>query len=68
LQELLITKEQAYKPPVITFKNGELKALQINNQPLKAVNLFGWKIGWLGSYIIFSIIFSLVLRKILKLH
>lgn len=68
LQELLITKEQAYKPPVITFKDSELKALQINNQPLKAVNLFGWKIGWLGSYIIFSLIFSMALRKMLKLH
>ncbi len=27
-----------------------------------------WIFGWLGSYIIFSIVFSIVLRKLLKVH
>ncbi len=30
--------------------------------------LIGSSIGWLGTYIISSIIFSLIIRKILKLH
>ena len=29
---------------------------------------FGINLGWLGSYILFSIIFSIILRKILKIH
>ncbi len=29
---------------------------------------FGIELGWLGSYILFSIIFSIALRKILKIH
>ena len=37
-------------------------------KPLGNVSLFGWKPGWLGVYIIFSIIFSMVLRKLLKIH
>lgn len=28
----------------------------------------GIELGWLGSYILFSIIFSIALRKILKIH
>lgn len=29
---------------------------------------FGISLGWLGSYILFSIIFNIILRKILKIH
>ncbi len=67
-KELLITEEQAYKEPEKEIEDSELKKLKINNEKLKPLNLFGWEIGWLGTYIIFSIIFSMSLRKILKLH
>ncbi len=30
--------------------------------------LFGTGFGWLGTYIVFSILFSLIIRKILKVH
>ncbi len=29
---------------------------------------FGISLGWLGSYILFSIVFNIVLRKLLKIH
>ncbi|MBD3249698.1 DUF106 domain-containing protein [Candidatus Woesearchaeota archaeon] len=67
-KELLITNEQAYKEPEKGIENSKLKMLKINNEKLKPLNLFGWEIGWLGTYIIFSIIFSMSLRKLLKLH
>jgi uncharacterized membrane protein (DUF106 family) len=66
--ELLITNQQAYKEPVKPIKKDNLKLIQIDNQKIKPLNLFGWKLGWLGTYIIFSIVFSMTLRKILKLH
>lgn len=44
-----------------------VKSIKINNEPIKPLKLFGWKLGWLGTYIIFSLIFSIVIRKILKL-
>ncbi len=66
--ELMITNAQAYKPPVQTIKNSRLKIVQTDNKKVVAMNLFGWKVGWLGTYIIFSLIFSIGLRKLLKLH
>ena len=36
--------------------------------PDKILNIFGWQLGWLGSYIIFAIIFSMILRKVLKVY
>lgn len=32
------------------------------------INIFGLKFGWFGTYVIFSIIFSIALRKLLKVH
>ena len=67
-QDLLITSKQAYKEPITKIGDGVVSDIQISNKKIKPLNLFGWKLGWLGTYIIFSIIFSMGLRKILKLH
>lgn len=37
-------------------------------RPFGSISLFGWRPGWLGSYIIFSILFSIVIRKVFKVH
>lgn len=63
-KELLITNEQAYKQPIKRIKDSNLKIIQIDNDKLRP--LFG--LSWIWTYIIFSIIFSMSLRKILKLH
>lgn len=34
----------------------------------KILNLYFFKFGWLGSYIVFAIIFSIILRKVLKVY
>lgn len=57
-------------------KKSNLKTLTISNkkvQPFKEVPLMGsipWfgNFGWLGSYIVFSILFSIGLRKLLKVY
>ena len=67
-KEVLITEKQAYKTPIKKIKNSELKLIQIDDNSKKLLNLFGWKLGWLGTYIIFSIIFSMLLRKIIKVY
>ena len=67
-QNVLITDKQAYSDPIVKIQNNKLKILRIDNAKLRPLNLFGWKIGWLGTYIIFSMVFNLSLRKILKLH
>ncbi len=67
-KDIIITTKQKYAPVKETIKNSELKMITIDNPPLKVLNLFGWRIGWLGSYIIFSIVFSMLLRRWLKIH
>lgn len=37
-------------------------------KPLGSVSILGWRPGWLGTYILFSILISIFLRKILKVH
>lgn len=67
-KDLLISTSQQYKAPVKIVNDGIVKSINVNHQDLKLLNLFGWKIGWLGTYILTSIIFSMGLRKLLKLH
>ena len=66
-QEILIANELAYKNPIKSIKHDKLKSVNINNQKLKVMNLFGWQVGWLGTYIIFSLIFSISMRKMMNL-
>jgi len=67
-KSILITSKDKYIEPIKKLSNGQIKAIQINYTPKKILNLFGWKLGWLGTYIIFSIIFSMTLRKVMKVY
>jgi len=64
----LVIDTQKYATPDIRVPEKEIKSIRIQNNPIKVLNLFGWQIGWLGTYIIFSIIMSSILRKILKVY
>lgn len=68
-KDLIITdKKGEYEDPVKNVNTNKVKEIKVHNNPIKPLNIFGWEIGWLGTYIIFSIIFSMTLRKVLKLH
>ncbi|MBI2129395.1 DUF106 domain-containing protein [Candidatus Woesearchaeota archaeon] len=66
--EVLITKGRAYKQPEIALKGSVIKKITISNDKMIVMNLFGWKLGWLGTYIILSLIFSMGLRKLMKVY
>ena len=66
-KSVLITNSEKYIEPSKKY-NGAVKLIQIDYIPKKILNLFGWKLGWLGTYIIFSIIFTMALRKLLKVY
>jgi len=57
-----------YAPPAKTFKEGVVKSITLSNQKNIVMNLFGWRLGWFGTYIIFSILFSMILRKLLRVY
>jgi len=62
-KDLLITEERRYEEPELKINDGTaLKSIEVGNEPIKP--FFG--IGWLGSYIIFAMVFSIVLRKLLN--
>ena len=67
-KDVLITNKREYSQVIEKTKDKELKTITIDNKKLKILNLFGWKLGWLGTYIIISIVFSIILRKALKIY
>jgi len=66
--EVLIKKDMGYKMPMKMIKDGIVNYIEVVHKKIIVMNLFGWKVGWLGGYIIFSLIFSLGLRKLMKVY
>jgi uncharacterized membrane protein (DUF106 family) len=68
---VIITDEPGnYEAPSEKISNSKLKEIRIDNKaikPLGDTSIFGWHPGWLGTYIILSLIFSMSLRKLFKL-
>ncbi|HLC81659.1 MAG TPA: EMC3/TMCO1 family protein [Candidatus Nanoarchaeia archaeon] len=71
-KKVLVTKELSYEQPITLYDNSDIKKIEISYNQLRPLgqefSIFGWKPGWLGLYIIFSIVLSLALRKILKIY
>jgi uncharacterized membrane protein (DUF106 family) len=70
-RKILISKNFNFEDPIETFEHSDITKAQINYNKLKPLgdySIFGWRPGWLGIYIIFSIVFSMVLRKVLKIY
>ena len=64
--------EFRYTPNIVVNKdNTILEKAQIKYAPLKPfgnLSLFGWRPGWLGTYLISSIVFSMLIRKLMKVY
>jgi len=57
-----------YSPPDKKYKQGPVNRIKLSNTKKIVLNLFGWKLGWFGTYIFLSIFFSITLRKLLKVY
>ena len=68
--EVVITEEKDYALPLKKIKDGNVDSITISQKPVKILNLYfrGWRLGWIGTYIVFSIIFSMLIRKWLKIY
>jgi len=66
-KEVIIT-EKMYKEPVKRVNDGTVKSIEIEYKKNILLNIFGWKLGWLGTYIIFAILFSILIRKAIKVY
>lgn len=63
-KRVLITTERKYAVVSETYKNDVFKSTTIGNKELKVF----WKLSWIWAYIIFAIIFSTVMRKVMKIY
>jgi uncharacterized membrane protein (DUF106 family) len=82
-KDILISEKEGYIKPIMRKKGFTdfiyesypqyipkevpVNYVTVGNEQFKA-NIFGLHIGWLGTYILFSIIFSIALRKVLKIY
>jgi len=71
--KVLITKELKYAPAATVYQDSAIKQININYNKLRplgnfTVPLFNWQPGWLGLYIIFSLLFSVSMRKAFKVY
>lgn len=69
-KEVLITEENRYREPIKRIKGSIIKSIEVEHKKriLLTIPGVGWKIGWLGTYIIFSIMFSILIRKVIKVY
>lgn len=74
-KKIIITDEPRYEEPVKEYKDSIIERIEVSNEkirpfhgtPIENIPWIG-NFGWLGTYIIFSLIFSISLRKALKLN
>ncbi|MFT4343165.1 MAG: EMC3/TMCO1 family protein [Candidatus Woesearchaeota archaeon] len=50
------------------FAGDDVRRIVVGNEKKIVLNLFGWEMGWLITYILFSIVFSIGLRRLLKVY
>ncbi len=71
-KKVLITKQVMYEEPVENYPRSDIESITINYKELLPLgpdfSILGWHPGWLGWYIILSIVFSIGLRKVLKIY
>lgn len=63
---ILITNTNKYTNPIKDIKGSQLLKITTGNKPVRPLETIGLKLNWLWTYIIISIIASILLRKLLK--
>jgi uncharacterized membrane protein (DUF106 family) len=60
--------DKRYEQPLKKIDDGVVKGISVDQDQLIVIDILGLRIGWFWSYLLFSIIFSMTLRKILKIY
>ena len=70
-QTILITAQKAYEIPLQKVSDSKLQQINTDLAPMKPIDpytLFGWRPGWFITYIVLSLIFTTLFRKILGVY
>ena len=68
-KDVLVTESLDYISPVESYRNSHLLRLEVGNEPVRPLgsfSIFGLRPNWLFVYIVLSILFSVFIRKLLK--
>lgn len=68
VKDVLITEERSYKPIVQTYKKSDLMSITTVHQKVYTFALFGIRFNWIWTYILISILSSMLLRKAMKVY
>ncbi|MBI4145251.1 DUF106 domain-containing protein [Candidatus Woesearchaeota archaeon] len=68
LKEVEITSERRYLEPLLSVNDDDIKTITTDHAKTRVIRIGGFGLTWLWSYIIFSIAFSIGLRKLMKVY
>jgi len=67
-KQVRISKSRTRVEKDLAVNDKTVKQISVSYADTVVLDLFGWKLGWIGTYILFSIVFSMGLRKLLKVY
>ncbi len=67
-KEVKITSKREYVNPLKSVRDGKVRQIETIQEKVKVIKLGSFSLSWIWSYIIFSIIFSSILRKWMKVY
>ncbi len=67
-KDVIVTKTSNYAEITKFVNDDNVKSININNEKMKPLKIGGFGIGWIWTYILFSIVTNLLLKKLLKIH
>ncbi len=67
-KDVLITAERDYMAPLKNVRDKTVRSIETVHDKTKVISIGSFSLSWLWSYIIFSIVFSSVLRKLFKVY
>jgi hypothetical protein len=67
-KEVKITDKREYVNPIKPVRDKTVKSIETLQEKVKVIKIGTFSLSWIWSYIIFSIIFSSLLRKWMKVY
>jgi uncharacterized membrane protein (DUF106 family) len=68
VKDVMVTTKRAYAKPLKMVGDDVVRSIETVHEKLKVIRVGAFSLTWFWSYIIFSIFFSSVLRKLLKIY
>jgi uncharacterized membrane protein (DUF106 family) len=71
-RQIIVSKELKVADALMVFSHSDIEQINVNYAKLRPLgnkaSLFGWYPGWLAWYLVFSIVFSIGLRKVMNVY